>query len=267
MMECPDLFPLGDKWVLLASLYKTNQWWVGSLTGDPPRFTPEQVGVLDYGNGYAAKTGSAWVQSGTARRLVFGFTGWQEPTMPRGCGRALVLPRELRLQGSELQLQPIPEAAVLRTGPVVRSSGDDAPLAAGSQVEIRLQCAWGAAAGPPSRGVTGIRTLASADSAHYTELGYDWHAHAFYADHSKCCNASNTIVQRAPLPLAMLGPVLNLTLYVDGGLLEAFLAGRVITPLVAPDVAAGGPPDARVSSIVNTAPGVSCSAESWRLAY
>lgn len=267
MMECPDLFPLGDRWVLLASLYKTNQWWVGSLTGDPPRFTPEQVGVLDYGNGYAAKTGSAWVQSGIARRLVFGFTGWQEPTMPHGCGRALVLPREVSLQGFELQLQPIPEAAVLRTGPVVRSSGDDAPLAAGSQVEIRLQCAWGAAAGPPSRGVTGIRTLASADSAHYTELGYDWHAHAFYADHSKCCNTSNTIVQRAPLPLAMLGPVLNLTLYVDGGLLEAFLAGRVITPLVAPDVAAGGPPDARVSSIVNTAPGVSCSAESWRLAY
>jgi len=117
----------------------------------------------------------------------------------------------------------------------------------------------------------------------------------------------------------MLGPALNLTLYVDGGLLEAFpagpnpkpnpnpnpnpkpnpkpkpkpkpnpnpnpnpnpkpkpipkpnpnqafLAGRVITPLVAPDVTAGGPPDARVSSIVNTAPGVRCSAESWKLAY
>ena len=44
MMECPDLFPLGDKWVLLASLYRTNQWWVGSLAGDPPRFSPEQVG-------------------------------------------------------------------------------------------------------------------------------------------------------------------------------------------------------------------------------
>ena len=105
-----------------------------------------------------------------------------------------VLPRELRLQGSELQLQPVPEAAKLRAGPAVRSSGDDAPLAAGSQVEIRLRCAWGAAAsgaaawgaaasgagasGPPSRGVTGIRTLASADSAHYTELGYDWQAQA-----------------------------------------------------------------------------------------
>ena len=70
MMECPDLFPLGDRWVLLASLYKTNQWWVGSLTGDPPRFTPEQVGVLDYGNGYAAKTGSAeWHRAAAGLRL------------------------------------------------------------------------------------------------------------------------------------------------------------------------------------------------------
>ena len=187
--------------------------------------------------------------------------------MPMGCGRALVLPRELRLQGSELQLHPIPETGVLRTGHAVRSSGADSPLAAGSQVEIQLRCSWVAATTPPSRGLSGIRTLASADSAHYTELGYDWQAQAFYADHSKCCNASRPLVQRAPLPLAMLGPVLNLTLYVDGGLLEAFLAGRVITPLVAPDVAAGGPPDARVSSIINTAPGVSCSAESWKLAY
>ena len=80
-MECPDLFPLGDsgKWVLIGSLYKTNQWWVGSMAGkprqalplphsflhtklrsrcgagDPPRFTPDNVGIVDYGNGYAAK--------------------------------------------------------------------------------------------------------------------------------------------------------------------------------------------------------------------
>jgi hypothetical protein len=51
VMECPDLFPLGDKWVLIGSLYQTNQWWVGTLAGDPPRFTPERVGIVDYGNG------------------------------------------------------------------------------------------------------------------------------------------------------------------------------------------------------------------------
>ena len=72
----PDLFPLGPdgKWVLIGSLYKTNQWWVGTMAGNPPRFTPENVGIVDYGNGYAAKTGSTWVQTGSSRRLVFGFT-------------------------------------------------------------------------------------------------------------------------------------------------------------------------------------------------
>ena len=259
--------------MLIGSLYKTNQWWVGTLGGDPPRFTPERVGVVDYGNGYAAKTGSAWVQEGGSRRLVFGFTGWQEPTMPQGCGRALVIPRELRVAGAELQVLPIPEAAALRTSPApLRSAGSGAaaaPLAAGSQVEIRLVCTWAQPAAPPSTGVTGVRTLASADGAYYTELGYDWAQKAFYADHSHCCAAflPNVIVQRAPLPLPMLGAALNLTLFVDGGLIEAFLGGRVITPLVAPDVAAGGAPEERVSRVVNTAPGVSCSAESWQLAY
>ena len=91
LCRCPDIFPLGDKWVLIGSLYKTNQWWVGTLAGDPPRFTPSSVGIVDYGNGYAAKTGSTWVQTGASRRLVFGFTGWQEPTAPHNCGNDLHL--------------------------------------------------------------------------------------------------------------------------------------------------------------------------------
>jgi hypothetical protein len=118
MMECPDLFPLGDKWVLVGSLYKTNQWWVGTLAptgpGGAPRFTPDRVGILDYGNGYAAKTGTTWVQQGSSRRLVFGFTGWSEPTAPTGCGRYLIMPRDLSVHGDELHVDPVPEAAVLR---------------------------------------------------------------------------------------------------------------------------------------------------------
>jgi hypothetical protein len=55
MMECPDFFPLGPdgKYILIGSLYKTNQWWVGTVAGNPPRFTPDNVGIMDYGNGCA----------------------------------------------------------------------------------------------------------------------------------------------------------------------------------------------------------------------
>eukprot|EP00041_Stephanoeca_diplocostata_P025894 m.689101 g.689101 ORF g.689101 m.689101 type:complete len:673 (+) comp22846_c0_seq14:395-2413(+) len=180
MMECPDFFPLGPdgKWVLIGSLYKTNQWWVGTVTGDPPRFTPENVGIVDYGNGYAAKTGTSMVQSGTSRRVVFGFTGWKEPTYINGCGRALVIPRELTVVGTTLHVAPITETRVLRTHQFphrtvhTTSRSDNAAIIKGSQVEVRLNCTgtW-----PPS-GSVALRTLATADGRSYVEIGYDFAA-------------------------------------------------------------------------------------------
>lgn len=126
------------------SIVAANQWWVGTLAGNPPRFTPERVGILDYGNGYAAKSGAEWVQSGQSRRLMFGFTGWSEPTMPTGCGRALVMPRELSVVGSTLHITPISETAVLRVPGSRKTSYEPqldsfwkhvkTPLATGSQV-------------------------------------------------------------------------------------------------------------------------------------
>jgi len=257
--------------VLIGSLYKTNQWWVGTLAGDPPRFTPDKVGILDYGNGYAAKTGTTFVQGGDSRRLVFGFTGWSEPTMPHGCGRALIIPRELIVSGSELLIRPIPEAAVLRVPTSHRTAhvtaSGSAAIASGSQVEVRLLCALFAEAEPPKAGKTGIRTLSTADGSQYTEIGYDWAKQLFYVDHAKCCSATpSSILQTAPLAIGALGPALNLSVYVDGGLIEAFLGGKVITPLVAPDPAAGLPPQ-RTTSVVETSGGVSCHVESWQLAY
>ena len=85
MMECPDIFPLGDTgmWMLIGSLYSTNQWWIGTVDGFPPRFKAVNVGIMDYGNGYAAKTGSTFKALPTDRRVVFGFTGWSEPTVVR----------------------------------------------------------------------------------------------------------------------------------------------------------------------------------------
>jgi len=210
------------------------------------------------------------VQSGSTRRLVFAFTGWKEPTMPEGCGRALVIPRDLTLLGSDLMVAPIPEVAVLRVPAshlVARAaaSGSGA-IAAGSQVEVQLLCRIGAAPWPTT-GKTGIRTLSTADGTQYTEIGYDWATQHFYVDHSHCCSATpRALLQTAPLPVANLGSSLNMTVYVDGGLIESFLKGKVITPLVAPDPLAALP-EARVTTVLETSGGVTCSVESWQLAY
>ena len=116
-------------------------------------------------------------------------------------------------------------------------------------------------------GKVGVRTLQTADGKAYTEIGYDFDKQAFYADHSACCSKPNAIVQRAPLPASQLGPVFSITAFVDGGLIEAFGGGKVITPLVAPDPTQGAPED-RISSITNSAnPAVTCALESWELKY
>jgi len=73
-------------------------------------------------------------------------------------------------------------------------------------------------------------------------------------------------VQRAPLSLAAGTSSFTMSVFVDGGLIEAFLGGRVITPLVAPDEAAGAPEDRQTTVLVAVA-GVKCAAQSWELAY
>lgn len=258
------------------------------MKGNPPRFTPESVGIVDFGNGYAAKTGTTWEQKGTARRLVFGFTGWQEPTAPSGCGRYLIIPRDLTVVGDRLEVSAIPETKVLRVPSSKKTTmveanaatslaggaeeagkeagengGGSGAIASGSQVEISLSCT-----GTATSGKVAVRTLASTDGKYYTEIGYDFSEkeRPFYVDHSHCCTAPNTIVQKAISGGAQ-GSLSNMTVFVDGGLIEAYAVGTVITPLINPDEAAGGAPDARVSTVVNTATGVTCAVESYQLKY
>lgn len=56
----------------------------------------------------------------------------------------------------------------------------------------------------------------------------------------------------------------RLRTFVDGGMIEAFAAGVIITALVNP-VSADGPPEARVSSVISTAAGVRCVVQSFQL--
>jgi sucrose-6-phosphate hydrolase SacC (GH32 family) len=287
MIECPDIFPLGDNWVLLASIAHgggPNQWWTGQLSGDPPRFIPDKVGILDYGYGYAAKSGSSIVQSGSSRRVVFGFTGWApaegwevgHTAKPGDCGRFLVLPRELTVQpDGQLRINPVSETTVLRvpgtaTHGVIEGTGAAATelaLATGAQLEVHIVCkrtggSW------PAHGEVALRTLGSVDGKHYTAVGIDLGdtgGSPFFVDHTHCCENKTTVVQRALV--AKPGPrqQLEMRVWVDSGMIEAFTSGVVITALLNPTANAGGPPEARVSSVVNTARGVSCEVSSYQL--
>jgi hypothetical protein len=130
------------------------------------------------------------------------FTGWLEPTLAPGCGRALLLPRELGLLEDLPTIQPAPEALqVLRAGPMVRGS----PAAVGSQVEVRVRCSGlratlsSLSAGTAATGKVGVRTLSAAGM--YTEVGYNIADQMLYVDRTHCCAQASTVVQRAPLPV------------------------------------------------------------------
>jgi len=280
MMECPDIFPLGGtgKWMAIGSLYSTNQWWVGTVAGSPPRFSPESVGILDYGYGYAAKTGTTRRALPTDRRVVFGFTGWSEPTAATGCGRALIIPRDVTLgpDGASPRINPIPELQALRVpgsevtvpslGPVPE------PLTPGPAVWVSAQCSFSAV---PAAGALFAHVLATADGSEFTEVGVDfsgavggWTVPALYANHSACCGGRDAMVQTAPVAdPALLGGHANLTILVDGGLIEVFLNGVVaLTALVNPTNATA--PAARVNTLAATvaAGAAACSGASWAVA-
>lgn len=96
---------------------------------------------------------------------------------------------------------------------------------------------------------------------------FDVTSQALYVDHTHCCAAASSIVQRAPVRTSDIGDVLELVVFIDGALIESFVAGRAaITALVSPDERAARPAE-RNSSTFSDISGLSCSVGSWQLAY
>lgn len=280
MLECPDVFYVNGTWVLLASIAHVggaNQWFTGAVKGIPPRFVPRRVGVLDYGNLYAAKTGSTLAQTGHSRRVMFGFTGWGQNA--EGGGRYLVLPRDLMVDSDGVHIHPVPETKTLRVkGSAKRSTtvaGSGAQkavagqgLSTGAQLEVHIACNQTETGAWPANGTVALRTLASADGKHYTTVGWDFSdtAAPFFVDHTHCCKNKSDIIQRALATAPRPGHLLEMWVWVDSGMIEAFSSGVAITALVYPTVDAGGLPEERRSAVINTADGVICEASSYRLA-
>jgi len=127
MWECPDLFSLNQKDILLCSpqgiqetdkkylnLFQTG-YFLGHLNDDKNLFTREQFKELDYGHDfYAAQTTLA----PNGRRILIGWMAMWESPMPEkedGWAGALTIPRELTLENNHLYMKPIEELKDLRT--------------------------------------------------------------------------------------------------------------------------------------------------------
>jgi len=114
MWECPDLFPLGGKHVLIYSTQGKVFWKVGKLDAGDLLFKEEQSGLLDHGSFYAPKT----QLDSKGNRILW---GWIQETRPEaefsaaGWSGLMSVPRVLTIGADgRLNIAPLPALEKLR---------------------------------------------------------------------------------------------------------------------------------------------------------
>ncbi|NMB00840.1 MAG: glycoside hydrolase family 32 protein [Firmicutes bacterium] len=116
--ECPDIFPLGGKYVLVVSPIGAEPrrviYFVGEMDYESGKFRAEYVKELDYGpDFYAPQT-----FFGAERRILLAWMdSWEANIVSKkdNWAGALTLPRELTLDSNgHLRIHPLPELKQLR---------------------------------------------------------------------------------------------------------------------------------------------------------
>lgn len=247
MWECPDLFPLGDKHVLILSpmnMAQSKNWYmIGSMDYEAGIFTPESKGRLDWGpDFYAAQS----FPDHRGRRLVMGWMdrwGSRMSLQDRSWYGAMTLPRELRLtEKGELVFLPVAEAEglrgqerrwdsrVLEDGAAWIAAGED-----GQGFEWMGEFCF-----PDTEaGELEIAMLQTEESGEETLLRYESEPRRLVLDTCKA-GIGDADISTAELPLSR-GGRLRLRVYVDRSSIEVFVndGEQVMTSRVYPSRLAG----------------------------
>ena len=155
MWECPDFYPIGNKYVLMFSPMglhdRTTVYLVGDMNYETGKFIHISSGEIDWGFDYYAP--QSFVDA-TGRRLVIGwanawdwmpwFKDWG-PTHQEGWCGSFNLPREVILRADNtLQFKPIAELKTLRCGEQIMKRCEvgeqkqEIPIADGTIYEMQL---------------------------------------------------------------------------------------------------------------------------------
>ncbi len=211
MWECPDFFPLGNKHVLLVSTMGKVRWKVGIYANQ--RFTAENVGVVDWGSYYAAKT----MLDADGNRILWGWISEARPEaelVAAGWAGVMSLPRVLSINTqNELQMEVAPVARQLRAtlaainpelNPALRQKTLDSIRIHDLAAELKLE----------------LVPKADKISIHLqSETGQNFARIAFANKSGKRELRVNDIT--APLPGAVGSPI-RLRLFLDGSVVEVF---------------------------------------------
>ncbi len=113
-IECPNLFPLDGRWVLIISPHRSCEYFVGDFDPAAGEFRPETHGVVDPGKAYATN-----ISFGEGGRVILWIWGQAQHPESHGWLGCAALPRTLSLSTDGfLRQQPAPEFNTLRQQPL-----------------------------------------------------------------------------------------------------------------------------------------------------
>ena len=108
-VECVNVVQLGERWVMLVSVYQHVEYYSGIFDAQAATFSPTAHGRVDARHFYATNT----LIDDQQRTICFGWI--RGFTLERGWNGCLSLPRVLRLdEHGHLLQEPVPELARLR---------------------------------------------------------------------------------------------------------------------------------------------------------
>lgn len=206
MWECPNLFPLGDKHLLIVTICGGTgvRYFVGQYDGR--YFLPERQGLVDGGEHFFAPL---TFQGPRGRRLLFGWL--QEgrsvaEQLAAGWAGLLTLPRELSLTPEAgLASRPVTELAQLRGKALSAAEATSLP---GGMVEIQVEFTV------QQESCQVVLSHAAGNDAPIS-AGYDPTAQQFFL--------SGVVGGRLTAPLSLsCGEKLKLQLFYDRSVVEVF---------------------------------------------
>lgn len=245
--ECPDLFelpvdgnPNDKRWVLMASVGKAMQYFVGRFDGK--NFVNDNPADLvlrpDYGPDYFAAVTFNNVPADTGRVSIGWMSNWSYaadlPTSPwRG---AMAFPRQLSLRstsnGIRLVQSPFARLQELRKDHVRLT---DEVVSSTSALALRGHCLeLSLTADVRKDSHFGIRVAKGA--SHETVIGYDASSSSLYLDRSRSGRSdfSKEFARRYSAPCPLKDGRLELHVLVDSCSVEVFSGDIAMTALIFP---------------------------------
>ena len=226
--ECPNLFQLDDKWVLIISAHQghtidTVHYFVGNYVDG--RFLIETGGVADFGDLYAPLT----LEDDSGRRIMFGWLREaRSETDQRMAGWSGVqsVPRELYLDElNRLNTKPVHELEAIRGSSL---SVEPMPVHQITTLDIRgLHLDIEAEFEVEPGGHLGLRLACSADGNEKTDIVFDAARSRLVVNKQfpRTNGAVTTHSREVPHALDP-GELLSLRILLDGSVLEIIANGR-----------------------------------------